>query len=71
MTLSIRLTDDIERRLDNLAKKTGRSKTYYVREAILDHISDLEDIYLSLERLEKPEKKWALEDLEKNLDMES
>jgi len=49
--LAIRLPEDIEKRLDALAKETGRTKTYYVREAILEHLDDLEDIYLAEQRL--------------------
>lgn len=50
--LAIRLPADIEKRLAELAKATGRSKTFYVREAILEHLDDLEDIYLAEKRLE-------------------
>jgi RHH-type rel operon transcriptional repressor/antitoxin RelB len=45
--LAIRLPEDIEVRLTNLAKRTGRSKTFYAREAILKHLDDLEDLYLT------------------------
>jgi RHH-type rel operon transcriptional repressor/antitoxin RelB len=45
--LAIRLPETIEKRLDRLAKRTGRTKTYYAREAILQHLDDLEDIYLA------------------------
>jgi RHH-type rel operon transcriptional repressor/antitoxin RelB len=68
--LSIRLSEDIDRRLDFLAKKTGRTKSYYAKEAIIEHLEQLEDIYLSLDRLEKPAKIWSLEELEKGLDLE-
>jgi RHH-type rel operon transcriptional repressor/antitoxin RelB len=50
--LAIRLSPDIEKRLENLAKKTGRTKTFYARAAIVEYIEDLEDIYLAEERLE-------------------
>jgi RHH-type transcriptional regulator, rel operon repressor / antitoxin RelB len=50
--LAIRLPADIEKRLDRLAKRTGRTKTYYAREAILQHLEDLEDIYLAEKRME-------------------
>jgi RHH-type rel operon transcriptional repressor/antitoxin RelB len=50
--LAIRLPESIEARLDRLAKKTGRTKTYYAREAILQHLDELEDIYLAERRLE-------------------
>lgn len=47
--LAIRLSDEIESRLDSLAKKTGRTKTFYAREAILTHLEDLEDYYMAAE----------------------
>lgn len=49
--LAIRLPEAIEHRLEALAKATGRTKTYYVREAIVEHIADLEDLYLAEQRL--------------------
>lgn len=49
--LAIRLPAEIEKRLAALAKKTGRTKTFYAREAIIEHINDLEDIYLAEQRL--------------------
>ncbi len=49
--LAIRLPKGIEERLDVLAKETGRTKTFYVREAILEHLADIEDIYLAEKRL--------------------
>ncbi|MEI9535073.1 TraY domain-containing protein [Moellerella wisconsensis] len=51
--LAIRLSDDIETRLESLAKQTGRTKTFYAREAILTHLEDLEDYYLSAETIAK------------------
>jgi RHH-type rel operon transcriptional repressor/antitoxin RelB len=50
--LAIRLPSEIEDRLDALAKATGRTKTFYAREAILEYIDDLEDVYLAEKRLE-------------------
>ena len=41
--LALRLDPAIEKRLVRLAKKTGRTKTFYAREAILEHLEDLED----------------------------
>ncbi|MEO6360354.1 MAG: TraY domain-containing protein [Sphingomicrobium sp.] len=49
--LAIRLDQEIEGRLDRLAAKTGRTKTFYARAAIEAHLDDLEDFYLSEERL--------------------
>lgn len=49
--LAIRLPEDVEIRLASLAKATGRTKTFYAREAILEHLDDLEDLYLAEQRL--------------------
>ena len=49
--LAIGLPADIESRLDRLAKATGRTKSFYGREAILEHLDDLEDLYLAERRL--------------------
>lgn len=51
--LAIRLPADIEDRLEALAKATGRTKTYYAREAILEHLEDLEDTFLAEKTLEQ------------------
>ena len=45
--LAIRLPAEIETRLDALARATGRTKTYYAKEAIVKHLEDLEDAYLA------------------------
>ncbi len=58
--LAIRLPQNIEKRLEKLARRTGRTKTYYAREAILEHLDDLEDLYLAeraLERIQKGEER--------------
>jgi RHH-type transcriptional regulator, rel operon repressor / antitoxin RelB len=68
--LAIRISHDIENRLQQLAQKTGRTKTYYAREAILRFIEDMEDEYLALSRLETPAKRWTLEELEQGIDLE-
>lgn len=45
MAISIRLSPEDEERLELLATKTGRSKTFYIREAIHEHLDDLEVRY--------------------------
>lgn len=69
--LAVRLQEEEEKRLQALADKTGRSKSYYVREAIREHLDDLEDYYLAVHRLEHPpERIWSLDELERGLDLE-
>jgi RHH-type transcriptional regulator, rel operon repressor / antitoxin RelB len=50
--LALRLSADIEARLDALAKATGRTKSFYAREAICQYLEDLEDIYLAEKEME-------------------
>lgn len=52
MSISIRLDPDIIARLEHLAEATGRSKAFYIREAIEAHLDDLEGIYLAERELE-------------------
>ena len=72
--LAIRLPEGIEERLEILAKATGRTKTFYVREAILEHLADLEDVYLAEKRYEAVRsgrvKSVSLKDVMKQYDME-
>ncbi len=51
MPMSLRLPADIEERLAALSTLTGRSKTFYATQAIIDHIDDLEDANYSSEIL--------------------
>ena len=63
--LAIRLPKDIEERLTALA-----AKTFYAREAILEHLDDMEDKYLAVTRLENPCKRWTLEEMEQDVDLD-
>jgi RHH-type rel operon transcriptional repressor/antitoxin RelB len=69
--LAIRLPEDIEARLTALAAKTGRTKTFYAKEAILEHLDDMEDKYLAISRLENPSKRWTLDEMEQDFDLAS
>jgi RHH-type transcriptional regulator, rel operon repressor / antitoxin RelB len=50
--LALRLPPEIDARLAELARRTGRTKSFYAREAILTHLDELEDLYLAESRLE-------------------
>jgi RHH-type transcriptional regulator, rel operon repressor / antitoxin RelB len=53
MPTTIRLTPETEERLNHLARVTGRSKAFYLRQLVEDNLDDLEDIYLAEQRLEE------------------
>ena len=74
MPTSVRLPDEIEQRLDFLAKHTGRTKAYYIRELISSHLDELEDYYLAagvLERVRKgKERTFTAEELRRDLGLD-
>lgn len=74
MATSIRLATAAEKRLDFLARQTGRTKAFYLREIIERGIEDLEDYYLAadvLERVRKGEElTHSVTDVRKRLGLE-
>ena len=73
--LSVRLQDNFEDRLQNLAKKTNRTKAFYVKELFSRHFEELEDIYLAetaLEEFKKSgEKAISLDEMRTALDLDN
>ncbi len=71
MPTSIRLPADLERRLDSLAAKTGRSKAFYLREIIVNGLEDAEDYYLASKVLDRvrrgKERVFTLDEVERDL----
>ena len=61
--VAVRLPQEIENRLDTLAQKTGRTKSFYIRQALEEHLEDLEDAYLAEERFRTMKDTVPLEDL--------
>jgi len=70
-TLAIRLTGDLEERLSSLAKRTGRTKTFYAREALLRYLDEMEDTFVAIERIEKPGKRLSMKEAEKALGLDN
>ena len=70
--LAVRLDKSLEKRLEQLAERTGRTKTFYAREAIEAHLDDLEDFYLAEERLRhfRDEDAISIDDLKAELGLE-
>ena len=65
--LAIRLSAEIEQRLERLAQKTGRTKTFYAREAILEYLEDMEDYYLAIEVLQNPGRLYSRDEVKREL----
>ena len=73
--LAIRLPAEIENRLTALAQETGRTKTFYVREAILNYLEDLEDYYAAEKEYKQYKagkgKTYSLAEMEKELGLDA
>ncbi|WEX07565.1 DUF6290 family protein [Chelativorans sp. AA-79] len=71
---ALRLPDETYERLRVLSERTGRTAAYYMRQAIEQHLEDLEDIYLAeqvLERLKRGESRtYTLAEVERELDLD-
>ncbi len=65
--IAVRLPTQVEKRLEKLVRKTGRTKTFYVRQAILQHLDDLEEYYLAVHRIEQNLPGIPLEEVERRL----
>lgn len=69
--LTVRLPEDLARRLEVLAKATKRPKSYFVREALERTLEDLEDAYLAEtayeEFLKSGEPAVSLDEVERRL----
>jgi RHH-type rel operon transcriptional repressor/antitoxin RelB len=65
--LALRLPADLEKRLDELARTTGRSKSYYARLAIEEFLQDQEDYLLAINRLEKDLPGIPIDEVERRL----
>lgn len=70
MSIAVRLPEELEKRLDRIAKKTHRSKSFFVRQALENQIEDLEDYYEALAILENPGRLYTLEEIRERHDLE-
>ena len=71
--LAVRLDPDLEARLEAVARRTGRSKSFYAREALREKIEELEDIALLEEALRHPDagKTISLEEMKRELGLDA
>lgn len=70
---SVRLGNDLESRLDELAKTTARSKTFYIKEAVKSYLDEYEEALLVLntrERIKRgAERTYTLDEIEEMYDL--
>jgi RHH-type rel operon transcriptional repressor/antitoxin RelB len=73
MPTSVRLPEAAEKRLNALATATGRTKSFYIKEAILSQLDEMEDVYLAEKTLDRirqgKEKTYTIEEVGRRLDL--
>ena len=67
---AVRLNRDTEDRLNRLAQETGRSKSYYVKQAIENYLEEREDYLLALAVLERDEPRKPIAEVRRDLGLE-
>jgi RHH-type transcriptional regulator, rel operon repressor / antitoxin RelB len=68
---TLRLSKELENRLNQLAEITGRTKTFYIRMLVEEHIDELEDRYIAEQRLETPAKRLTSQEMRQELGLEN
>ncbi len=68
--IAVELTKEMEEKISQLAKRTGKTATVFIHEAIEEHIAEVEDIQIAMERLKNPGKRISLEEAEKELGLD-
>jgi RHH-type rel operon transcriptional repressor/antitoxin RelB len=71
MTITVRLDNQLDERLEKLALETHRSKSFYIKEAISEYLNNREDYLLSLAAFEKVEPTTSILDIRKELGLEN
>ena len=70
--ISIRLPEEMETRINNLAKSTQRSKSFFIKEALTNYLDDMEDYYDVLKRQNDENRNLiSLEELENALGVQA
>ena len=69
-TLNVRISDEIERRLEDLAKKTKRPKSFYIKDMLEKYLDEYEEAYLALDRIsEKNARYYTSKEVKKLLEL--
>jgi RHH-type rel operon transcriptional repressor/antitoxin RelB len=68
--VAVRLDTPMEDELTRLAKETGRSKSYYIKEALSSFLEDRADYLLAIAALERQEPRTSLANVRKELGLE-
>ncbi|MEO0854002.1 MAG: CopG family transcriptional regulator [Cyanobacteria bacterium J06648_11] len=64
----VELSERVQTLLSTYAKQTGQTEDEIIAEAIQNHLEELEDLQDAEAVLDRPGKRWTLEEVERSLD---
>lgn len=70
MPTSVRRDDETERRLGQLARRTGCTKTWYIHEAVKEYLDEWDEYHLALPRLEREKGEVDIAEVRRRLGLE-
>lgn len=65
--LSVRLSREQEMALEQLAEQTGRSKSYYVKQALDEFLEDRADYLVALAAIERDDRRLTAAEVRREL----
>ena len=68
--IAVRLPEELEAKLEQVAHETHRSKSYYIRKALEQFLEDREDYLLAVARLEEKNPRVSYEKMRKDLGLD-
>lgn len=75
MAMTVRLSPQLDERLSNLTKQTGRSKSFYLTQAIESYLENMEDLLIAnavLERVKTgKERTYSLDEVYNDIKLEN
>ena len=68
---SLQISEELNKRLSDLAERTHRPVSYYAEQALEQILEDAEDYYMALDAIAEGGPNIPLEEIEKRLGLES
>lgn len=69
-SVSVRISNDLVKRLDDLAKETERSRSFLIQKALEAYIDELADLQIALDRLrDATDPIISIDEMRKELDV--
>jgi RHH-type rel operon transcriptional repressor/antitoxin RelB len=69
-SVSIRISDDLVKKLDDLARETERSRSFLIQKALEVYLDELADLQVALDRLrDATDPVLSIDEMRKELDI--